>query len=108
MLKVASCVFVSLFVSPLEAPGSLSLCSLYVKGCFMCLFICKTCGHARQPVFVFVMIKSVNVKRKNVKAGHVNIFVNKFFEACRVPGGKLLLPPDVVLLLLVKRRVNYC
>ena len=27
-----------LFVSPVKVQGNLSLCSIYVEGCFMCLF----------------------------------------------------------------------
>ena len=49
--KISICI-VSLFLSPIEALDGLSLCSFYVKGCFLCLFICKTCRSARQPVFV--------------------------------------------------------
>ena len=41
---------------------------------------------------------------KNGKVTHVNIFMYVYtFEACRAPGGKLLLPPDVIYLYLLKK-----
>ena len=49
VLKVASCVI--LCIQPVDAPGSLSLCVVYVKGHFMHLFVCKTCKSTRQLVF---------------------------------------------------------
>ena len=51
---------------------------------------------------MFVKIKFVNVK--NGKVAHVNILMYVYiFEACRVPGWKLILPLDVIHLYLLKK-----
>ena len=53
---------------------------------------------------MFVIIKFVNVK--NGKVIHVNILMYVYiFEACRVPGRKLLLPPDVIYLYSLKSQL---
>ena len=62
------CVFVILFVRPVEAPGSLSLCSFHVKSPFICLFICKTCRSARQPVCLCLLNNKICQYKKMVRS----------------------------------------